>query len=361
VTSSNTNIVKVLNGVLTGITNGAALVTNSFGGFTNVTSVTVRNPFFTDDFTNAHDYLVDGVTNTGWDALYNPADGNNPVPGSIYVPLALSGTTVADADISSNDVLTITSAGDGWENGNSGGFFLFKYVPGDFQEAVHINSFDVNAYNQPWILARAYAVYNDEVGAPFGYAETNAEGTNDAGEYWVDLSRFDEFGIGTYAREDFDSVVSQNTQSDEGDGNFWLLISRTQGTNFTLYKRLYSTNPWVLLPNKTTYSIPQFAGQPMQVGLMAGPWTGAGGTQNTVRFEDFMLDTVGGSPLTITPSGSNLIISWPAIPGTLQQSTSLSSPNWLPVAGTPVLNTNGYSLTVPATPGGTDFFRLVQQ
>jgi len=74
-----------------------------------------------------------------------------------------------------------------------------------------------------------------------------------------------------------------------------------------------------------------------------------------------MLDIVGGSLLTITPSGANLIISWPPIPGTLQQSTSLSSPNWQPVAGTPVLNNNGYSLTVPATPGGTDFFRLVQQ
>jgi hypothetical protein len=358
VTSGDTNIVKALAGVLTGITNGMVPVTNSFGGFTNVTTVTVRNPFFTDFFTNAQNYLANGVTGTGWDDLYNPQDGTNPIPGSAYIPPALSGTTVADANISSNNVLTITAAGPGWENDNSGGFFLFKYVPGDFQAAVHVNSFDVAGFNQPGILARAYTVTNGLIGAPFGLVE-NA--TNFPSEYWVDLTRFDEFTIGTYARDNPDSVVSQNGQPDLGDGNFWLLISRTHGTNFTFFKRLNPTDPWKHVPNNTSYSHSYLAGQPMQVGLMAGPWTGATGTQRTVRFEDYMLDIVSGSPLTITRSGANLIISWPPIPGTLQHSTSLSSPNWQPVAGIPVLNTSGYSLTVPATPGGTDFFRLAQQ
>ena len=357
ISSADTNIIKVLNGVLTGITNGTVLVTNSFGGFTNVASVTVRAPFFTDTFTNAHDYLVDGVTNTGWDELYNPRDGVNPIPGSTYVPATGSGATVADANISSNNVLTITSAGDGWENDAAGGFFLFKYVPGDFQVAVHINSFDINAYNQPGIMARGYGVTNGLVGTPMGLVQTNAGGTNTVGEYWVDLTRFDEFGIGTYARDNIDSVVSQNTQADVNDTNYWMLISRTHGTNFVFYKRLNPTDPWKRLPNGTSYALPQFANRPMQVGIAAGPWSG--GTPNTVRFDSFLLDIVGGSQLKVSASGSNLTISWPAIPGTLEHATSLTAPSWQTVPGTPVLDNNGYSLTVPAT-GGTDFFRLRQ-
>lgn len=365
VSSSNTNIIQSSGTYLSGIATGTIPVTNSFTdivSFTNVTSVTVRAPFFTDNFTTAHDYIANGVAGTGWDDLYNTSDVTNPIPGSPYVGQTGSGASVADADISTNNMLTITSAGDGWENNNSGGFFLFKYVPGDFQASVHINSFNVAGYNQPGILARGYTVIsNGLIGAPLGYAVPNAGGTNDAGEYWEDLTRFDEFGIGTYARDNVDSAVSQNTQSDQGDNNFWLLIWRTDGTNFNFFKRLTNVNAWVQLPNKTTYSHSYFAGQPMQVGLMSGPWTGGGGPPgNTVRFEDYMLDIVGGSPLTITKSGTSYIVSWPPITGTLQQSSSLSPQNWQPVAGTPVLGTNGYSLTVPATPGGADFFRLVQ-
>lgn len=361
VASANTNIVQVFGNVLTGMTNGVVPVTNSFTdrvSFTNVTTVTVRDPFFTDDFTNAHDYILDGVAGTGWDDLYIPSAATNPIPGSAYVPKAASGTAVADANISTNNMLTIISSGDGWENNNSGGFFLFKYVPGDFQASVHINSFNVAGFNQPGILARGYTVTNGLIGAPLGLI-LNA--TNFPSEYWEDLSRFDEFSIGTYARDNVDNVVSQNGQPDLGDGSFWLLISRTHGTNFSFFKRLTNTVPWRPVPNNTVFQHSYFAGQPMQVGLMAGPWTGTTGNQNTVRFEDYMLDIVGGSPLTITQSGGNMTISWPPIPGTLQQSTSLNPTSWQPVVGTPVLGTNGYSLTVPATPGGTDFFRLVQQ
>jgi hypothetical protein len=372
VSSADTNIIKVLNGVLSGMTNGTANITNSFGGFTNVALVTVRNPFFSDSFSTPHDYLANGITGTGWDELYNPNAGLNPVPGSVYVPLPNSGTTIAAAGDISNDGITVTNAlkisaaGDGWEGGNAGGFFLFKYVPGDFQTAVHIVSYDVVNYNQPGLMARGYTVSNGVIGFPLGNAITNAGGTNDAGEYWVDFTRFDEFSIGTYARNNIDGTgtgtagTSQNGQPDLGDGNFWLLINRTHGTNFNFFKRLNPTDPWKRTPNNVLYQLPQFAGRPMQVGIAAGPWTGGGGAQNTVNFDNFMLDITSGSPLTIKPSGSNLIVSWPAIPGTLEHSTSLSSPNWQLVPGTPTLDTTGYSLTVPTSPGGNDFFRLRQ-
>jgi hypothetical protein len=368
ITSDNTNVIKVLNGVLTGISNGTANITLVYSGVTNVAVVSVRNPVFTDNFSVNHDYITGGVTGTGWQGLYSPAEGTNPIPSSAYVPLAGSGTTLADANVTSNNVLTLTGAGDGWENGNVGGFFLFKYAPGDFQMAVHIHTHDyltnigpAFAFNQPGLLARAYAVDgNNNIGAPLGLAVTNANGTNDLGEYWVSLTRFDNFGIGTYARRNLDNAVSQNTQPDQGDTNYWLLIVRSGSTEFDFYKRLGPNDPWRQVPNRTHYSLPVFAGRPMQVGLMSGPWSGVGGAQRTVHFENFMLDVTSGSPLQIVVSGGNATVSWPAIPNAILQSTdSLLPINWQNVGGVPTLGPNGYSLTIPLGPG-TKFFRLVQ-
>jgi hypothetical protein len=212
------------------------------------------------------------------------------------------------------------------------------------------------------LLARAYGVdTNGNVGAPFGRVVPNANGTNDLGEYWVSFTRFDEFNIGTYARRNFDSVVTQNTQNDPGDLNYWLLIVRSQGgTRFDFFKRLNPADPWRRVPNNTTYSIPQFAGHPMQVGLMAGPFTGTSGTQRTVHFENFMLD-VGKARLQIASSGNNVLLTWAPLSGvSLQYSLGVSPTSWQSIAGTPVA-TNGALVTVsiPIT-NTTSFFRLVQ-
>src|SRR5205807_10382608 len=144
---------------------------------------------------------------------------------------------------------------DGWENNNSGGFFLFRYVPGDFQVAVQIVAYAVSNFNQPGLLARVYGVNTNtgDLGTPFGTVVTNPNGTNDLGEYWVSFCRFDEFGIGTYARRNIDGAVSQNTQPDSApaDTNYWLLIVRSQGTEFDFYKRSTPTDAWRQVPNKT--------------------------------------------------------------------------------------------------------------
>jgi hypothetical protein len=369
VSSGNTNIIKVAGGILSGMTNGSAVITASFGGFTNTAVVEVRSSTFSDDFSVSHDYLASGVSGSGWDGFYNPAAGNNPIPQSAYVPLALSGATTFDANTSSNSHLTISSAGDGWENAAAGGAFLFKYVPGDFQVAVHIDTNDFptfiggpgTGFNQPGLLARGYGYDTNSAsfGTPLGTVVTNAGGTNNVGEYWVSFCRFDAFNIGTYARRNIDNVVSQNTQSGQGNLTYWLLVSRTRGTNFAFFTRLNETDPWVRVPNNTTYQLNQFAGKGMQVGLMAGPWSGGGGGLRTVHFEKFLLDAP--SPiLTVTKSGGNVILSWPSLPGfNLQSTISLSPTNWQ-VVGTAPLLTNGMSIvTVPRT-NATSFFRLVQ-
>jgi hypothetical protein len=378
ITSSDTNIIKVLNGVLTGIANGTANVTLVYSGITNVAAVSVRDPGFRDTFNVNHDYLASGVAGTGWQDMYNPNALTNPVPDSPYVPLAGSGTTVADANITSNNVLTITAAGDGWEAGNAGGLFIFRYVPGDFQMAIHILTNDylttlgpdpngAFAYNQPGMMARAYAAdTNGNIGAPFGMIVPNANGTNDLGEYFVSFCRFDEFTIGSYARQVVDGTgtgLAGTTQSgqtgEQGDMNFWLLIVRSKGTEFDFYRRLNETDPWRQVVNKTHYSISQFAGWPMQVGIMGGPWTGNSGATRTVHFEKFMLDSTSGSAISIAVSGGNAIVSWPPIPGTLQSTTTLVPTNWQPVPGAPTLGPTGYSLIVPLG-SGPRFFRLAQ-
>jgi hypothetical protein len=68
--SGDTNVVLTGSGALTGLTNGTTTVTVVYGGFTNSTSVTVRAPTFTDNFSANHDYVASGVTGTGWEGLY---------------------------------------------------------------------------------------------------------------------------------------------------------------------------------------------------------------------------------------------------------------------------------------------------
>jgi hypothetical protein len=324
--------------------------------FTNTVSLTVRAPSFKDDFGAAHDYLASGVSGTAWDGVYRQAatTGVNDVPDGGYVIPALGGTTVADANISSNNILTITSSADGWENDLTGGFFLYKYVPGDFQMAIHIQSYEINAYQQPGILARAYKVALDGTTLGAAAGPTNSEN-------WVSFIRFDEFGFGTYARLNLDSAVQQSTQPDSGDLNWWLLMIRTGDTNFNFFKRQTNTAPWVAIPNKTAYHQMEFAGSPMQVGIMAGPWSSGGpGDPRTVHFEHFMLDRTSGSPLSIVQSGANVIVSWPPIPGTLQTSLLVSPTSWANVPGTPTLVNGQYQMTIPIAPHNTSFFRLVQ-
>src|ERR1022692_3872531 len=254
--SGNTAIVGITNGVLTGFAIGTTTVQVVYGGFTNVVNVTVRLPVFTDNFDVSRDYLNNGVGGTPYDGLYNPNDiGPNPgvqVPESTYVPLSGSGATVVDANITTNAGLTITSSGDGWENDLSGGLFLFKYVPGDFQAAVHIQSMDILNYNQPGLLARAYSTGTNgaDLGSPF--VVTNLS------ESWVSFTRFDEFGIGTYPRLNQGSVVLQSVQLNQGDGDLWLLFIRSNGTNFNFYERSTNTAPWHAIPLLTSYQVSEF-------------------------------------------------------------------------------------------------------
>jgi hypothetical protein len=144
-----TGVVKLSAGILTGISNGTATVTLVYQGVTNTSQITVQDGTFTDEFNVNHDYLASGTSGSGWDGVYSPNGltgvAINPIPGSTYVPDTTTpgeGAIVADANISTNGMLKIVTSGNGWEGADAAGLFLFKYVPGDFQMAVHIAQID---------------------------------------------------------------------------------------------------------------------------------------------------------------------------------------------------------------------------
>jgi len=114
-----------------------------------------------------------------------------------------------------------------------------------------------------------------------------------------------------------------------------------------------------LTPGKLSFSgsgaLPDFAGQPMQVGIQVTPYL----PDLYAQLEHFMLDRTSGSPLTIVQSGANVIVSWPPIPGTLQTSLLVSPTSWSTVPGSPTLVNGQYQMTVPIS-HSTSFFRLVQ-
>lgn len=358
ITCSPTNTIVGTNGLLTALTNGAVGPITVYDiaspTVSNSVVVTARDPSFSDNFTTSHDYIANGVTGTPWSGVYGYP--NYKIPGSSFVSDAAANVSAANANVTSNGVLTVTSENVGWENAQNDGFFLFKYVPGDFQMAVHITTplLDTNgnavAYNYPGLMARAYSFTNGIIGAPIDGA---------TGEDWVTWSRFDEFNIGTRAELIIDNGTTAQPTSDQGSDQRWLLMIRHNSTSFTFYQRSNATDPWQPSKAKQSFSVANLAGLPVQAGIQEGGFDS--GNVVVGQFDHFMLDvSPSAGALTATPAGPNVLISWPAVPGgsyTLRSSTSLAPANWQPVLGSPVF-TNGFNIMTVPISGSTEFFRL---
>jgi hypothetical protein len=349
ITSDNTNIVITTNNVLTGIALGSTTAEITYGGYTNTLAVTVRNPGFTDNFGVTHDYLASGVTGSPWDGVYSHP---NDVPDKTFVSDPASATLAADANITSNNVLSVVNINAGFEFDQDDGFFLFKYVPADFQASVDLLVFTNNGtqnYNNSGLMARGYTMAtNGTLGAPLDQS---------GNECWIAWERFDEFGIGTRYELTIDNGTTRPTNPDVNGPDRYMLLARVNSTNFYFFQRADVTSPWhsTGIGHLTGLNaVAKFAGQPMQVGLLLAGFNS--GTQVNVGFANFMLD-IGSPALAISPSASNVIVSWPGSPGAqLQSSPTLNPPNWQPVSGTPVFANGKYNLTLPAT--NSLFFRL---
>jgi hypothetical protein len=353
-------IIAAADGALTGLTNGTTQVTVIYSGFTNVVNVTVRPPTFTDNFSVSHDYLNNGATGSAYDGIYLK---NGDIPESTFNGLGTGLTLGADANIGAPNTLSVTNQNGQWENDGDDGFFLFKYVPGDFQMSVHISDYQIIAYTFPGLGARAFShgAYGTNVGAPFviGYTPSPPLAVTETnGEDWVSFTRFDEFGIGTYPRLNITNTVLQSIQLNQDNGDNWLLIIRQNGTDFNFYERSTNTEPWRLTPLKTSYVVPEFANQPMQVGIEYAQYAG---TPAYAHFDSFMLDVLPIAPkLTVILTNNNVSISWPTAAGvTLQSTPALVPPSWQPEPTPPTQNNGTSTVVLPAT-NRTEFFRLVQ-
>ena len=364
ITPGNTNLIAATNYVMTGLALGTATNTVTFVSGTNtyVTTLvtTVRTPGYSDNFGTSQDFIANGVTNTAWDGVYAQPGA---IPGTTYSSASGASVSDADANVTSNNVLTVTSQNVGFEYAEDDGFYLFKNVTGDFQAAVHISylnsSFTYDGgsmvgYNNPGLLARAC----NTNGSPYDINTLNR------GETWVSFTRFDMFGIGTYARYTLNNSTVRSSQpggfsgaSSTSDTNLWLLMVRQNGTNFLFFQRQFATDPWAPTPNGTTYAVTNFAGLPLQVGLLAGGFNS--GNAVTVGFDSFMLDQISTSPaLKASISGGQIQIRWPASGTyTLQYTPSLTQPNWQTVPVSPVTASGTNTVTIPTT-NTAAFFRL---
>ena len=358
ITSGNTNIVVSTNGIITGVGIGTATnmvtVVNGTNTFNTTLVTTVRAPSYTDNFGTSHDYIANGNTNTTWDGVY--AYPKFTIPDTTFVSSGSAFVFTADANITSNDVLTITSENVGFENPQNDGFFLFKYVPADFQVAVHIsasllttNGAVIEAYNYPGLLARPYRFSTNGIaGAPF---YTNVP------DSFVTWARFDEFGIGTRSELIIRGGTTSLPSADVGSEQRWLLMVRHNSTNFTFYQKANLTDPWQAGPAGQVFNVTNFLNLPMQVGIMEGGFDS--GNVVTGQFDTFSLD-VGQPVLEVSNVGKTISLSWPALSGyTLQSTLGLAPTSWQPVSATPVTVDGVSTVTLSAT-NSAAFFRLVQ-
>src|ERR1017187_2966734 len=277
--SSDPTTILISSGLANALQAGSATLTASYGGFNNNLNVNNIPPRFTDNFSASHDYLTNGLPGSTWDGLNDrPGDvpGGNDGGDTMF-------TTIADANITSNNVLTVSAGGTTWEGASDDGFYMFKYMPGDFQAIVHVDLLAHGAYQFAGLMARAA----NANGGPFNGSENYVAN-------WF----FDQFGVITSSREtvngtyqganDYNGTTPLNTR--------WLLLQRVNGTNFYCYNKANLSDPWILPANGSLVEPTLSNGVPVQVGL--APTTYQPNPSELVRFDSFVLD---GSGLIAVP------------------------------------------------------------
>lgn len=343
ITSDNTNVVVVINNVLSGMAMGSTTIHVVYQTFTNVVAVTVNHNFgFTDNFGTAHNYVVDGVTGSAWDGVFLGANsfpnegGNND--GVV---------NACDANVTSNNTLTVNHTLTDWAGGGDDGFLLFKNVTGDFQAMVHMAAVWRTNYQFAGIMARGYS--------------TNGEplviGTNAPSENWVYWGQFEQFADSTESRFALNGTDNERSDLDGATNNFWILLARQNGTNFFFCRKVNPTDPWTPQTSSQRITQPNLTSDvSMEVGLFAAMYTA---NVATAQFDSFALDVIAPT-LAISPAGGgNALITWPSGGFTLQSTPSLVPANWQPVAQSVVFTNGQFTVQLPDN-ATNQFFRLIK-
>ena len=332
-TSDNTNVVQISGNILSGMAVGAATIHVSSSGFSNTLSAVVRNPGLTENFGASTDFRVTGVTNTIWDGVNL---GANSFPG---IAGGNDGVvSICDANISSNNVLTVQHVSTDWAGTGNDGFLLYKNVSGDFQASVHMTSLTKINYQFAGLMARGVRPR----GTPL------IVGTNNPAENWIYWGEFEEFNDSTESRRALNGVDLEHASPTDtvATNNWYLLFNRQNGTNFTFYRKLNLTDPWSPQSSQAFVQTKLVTGVPLQVGLFAAMYTPNVGM---VQYDSFMLD-VAAPTLSISPSGTSVTVTWADGSFALQSTPSLSPANWQPVLPAPTLINGLYAVQVPPSP-----------
>ena len=239
-------------------------------------TVSTRAQVVTNTFTSATLHLVtNGVIGSG----FNGVDLNSgDIPGGSGSGTTLAADSGASQGTPGSGFLFVQTAGGGWAGSEDDGLFCFNIVWGDFDAYVDAAApFNNETYTFAGLLARAIS---DGTGQPY-----NPTGTN-ASENWLNITRFEEFGIPTQVRYASDNVDNQITVTNlygstvDTAADVFLRINRT-GDTFSFYDSADYGGPWTL---EQTIARPDLHGAAMQVGIEEGTFSG-----NTplIYFADF--------------------------------------------------------------------------
>lgn len=182
---------------------------------------------FADNFNTPVNYLTNGVAGTIWDGIYL---GAGEIANATGVGNAPGSVSVADADITGNNVLTLASAQTDWDKAADDGAFLFKLVNGDFDMQVHVlGPIEAGNFNYPGLMVRA-----------FGFCGSPAPG---GVENSFLLGRFDEGTIPNMLKNNVNGAKADTAVGIYPNTNYWLRIERV-GSEFNLYEKGAETNAW---------------------------------------------------------------------------------------------------------------------
>jgi hypothetical protein len=263
-----------------------------------------------DNFNITHDYLANGVAGTIWEGIFTKA---GDIPNTGLGSDGAGNTLVADANITSNGVLTVQSTQTDWEQANDDGFFLFKNVNGNFQAQVQVSRLDTVNYNSAGLMARV----------------ANVSDAN-PGEDYVIWNNFNQFGYGNYLRSVTGGVSANTPISGGSTTNTFLMLERTNDT-FNCYQRGNPTAPWVLVTNVIRLDL---HGLPLQVGIMQACFSA---NSPVAQFKSFSMQTPG-SLADNTPGPASGLICMSSAAGT-------ANITWTPAVGSAgtlvVIHANG--------------------
>jgi len=264
-------------GTVTGITNGIATITGTFGPFILNTNITVHTPVFVDGFTSTNDYIANGIIGSSYNGMFLKF---GDFPGQFADATGPGQTFQLDSQVTSTNGLTINSAQTDWQGVRDDGTFLFKTVPGsrnsvsgDFEASTEIVTMNTLNAVKVGIMAR---LYNQTTAGPGPGGNENHVNYYKVQNGSTQISSSDAATATIY-------VTTGPSASDR-----FMLLQRVNSTNFYFYEKATTNAAWTYVTNIVLIAATNDA--PMEVGIAEETRSGVTALA-TVR--SFMLDAAG--------------------------------------------------------------------